>query len=137
MENNKKLEEIQRNYEKIEQSIAQRDYYIDMKDQIVNWAKHYSEHKDKGMYLYDLLPKIMGTQKLSRLQAYVLIGMVSDVIYNAGYMNDDIDSTLDVLFSRVNGDCIKELVFTFPDDPLGEDYQHYAWSNKWRMWQDE
>lgn len=134
MEDNKELKEIQENYTKVKQSIGQKDYYLNIKDPILTWAKHYSEYCDKGKYLYELLPKIMTEQKLSRLQAYALVGLVSDLIYDADSMNDDIDSALDSLFSGINGDCIKEQVFTFPDDPPGEDHQHYAWSQKWKLW---
>ncbi len=134
MEKNKELKEIQENYQRVKESIAQKDYYNLIKEPITDWAIHYFEYNYNGKYLYDLLTKIMAEQVLSRLQAYVLIGLVSELICDNNCMNSSIDSVLDSLYSGVNGDCIKEQVFTFPDDPVGQDYQHYAWSNKWMLW---
>lgn len=128
--------QIQENHKKTEQNIAQRSYYMDIKEPIMSWAKGYSENNDKGKYLYELLRKVMTDQKLSRLQSYALVGLVNDFIYSIDCMNDEIDSTLDSLYSAINGECISEQVFSFPDDPPNENVQEYAWSNRWKLWQD-
>jgi len=130
------LEIIQENYKIVERSIAQEPYYLNMKEEVLSWAKRYSDHNDKGAYLFEIVRNTMINQKLSRLQAYALVGLIVELIYDADYMNDEIDSFIDnSLFSRINGDGNSKYTFSFPDDPLDEDPQQYAWSNKWKFWQ--
>jgi hypothetical protein len=135
----KDLKIIQENYKIVKQNIAQEPYYLSMREAVLSWAKRYSDHSDndKGAYLFEIVRNTMIDQKLSRLQAYALVGLIVELIYDANYMNDEIDSFIDnSLFSRINGDGDSKYTFSFPDDPLDEDPQQYAWSNKWKLWRE-
>lgn len=140
MENNKELKEVQENYKRVEQSIAQKGYYLAIKEPILEWSKDYHEHKEETYYyryFFYLVRKVIVDQKLSRLQAYALVGLITDLLYSVDGMHEEVDNFIDnALFSRINGDGDYTDPIPFSDDPLEENPQHYAWSGKWRMWQE-
>lgn len=136
--NDQDVKEILENHKRVEEIISQKLYYLSMKDSIKDWAKQYPKYREDENYFelfFETFRKVFNDQNLSRLQAYVLIGLISNFLYEEKLMTEDIDNFIDnALYSRINGEAPPSDNFNFSDDPPGLDPKNYARSIEWKFW---
>jgi hypothetical protein len=118
------------NIEKIKNAISKKDFFFDIKTSVIDWSRRYPE-SNENEFLENLLLEIIKVNNLNRVQSYSFVLLIYDLIEDAGLMNDFIDNNIDWLYSRLNGECSKEAILTFPEDPTNIDIRDYARSYVW------